>query len=93
MQMRCVLDIDAKDLCWIKNLILDRIAAIGRGDQIFQTGVKLGSALSPDLLPLSNEKILRGIKDMNEIQMNGISINNIGNANYKVLIAHSEIEL
>ena len=56
-------------------------------------GVRQGCVLSSDLFSLYSEKILREIKDLNGIKINGININNIRYADDTVLIAESEKEL
>ena len=82
MQILIELDIDGKDLRLIRNLYWDRKAAIRIGDEMrnyinIKRGVRQGCVLSPDLLSLYSEKILREIKDLNGIKINGININNI----------------
>ena len=98
IQMLSELDIDGKDLRLIRNLYWDQKAAIKIGDQIsnyvdIKRGVRQGCVLSPDLFSLYSEKVLRGIKDMKGIKINGININNIRYADDTVLIADSEKEL
>ena len=89
------LDIDGKDLRLIKSLYWDRKAAIRIGDEMrnyvnIKRGVRQGCVLSPDLLSLYSEKILREIKDLNGKKINGININNIRYADDTVLVAESE---
>ena len=91
MQMLSELDVDGKDLRLIRNLYWDQKAAIKIGDQIsnyvdIKRGVRQGCVLSPDLFSLYSEKILRGIKDMKGIKINGININNIRYADDTVLM-------
>ena len=98
MQILMELDIDGKDLRLIRNLYCDQKAAIRIGDEIsnyvnIKKGVRQGCVLSPDLFALYSEKILREIKDLNGIKINGININNIRYADDIVLIAESEKKL
>ena len=98
MQMLSELDIDGKDLRLIRHLYWDQKAAIKIGDQIsnyvdIKRGVRQGCVLSPDLFSLYSEKILRGIKDMKGIKINGTNIKNIRYTDDTVLIADSEKEL
>ena len=93
MQMLSELDIDGKDLRLVRNLYWDQEAAIKIKDQISNyddiiLGVRQGCVFS-----LYSEKILRAIKDMKGIKINGININNVRYADDTVLIADSEKEL
>ena len=86
-----------KDLRLIRNLQWDQKAAIKIGDQIsnyvdIKREMRQRCILSPDRLSLYSEKILRGIKDMKGIKINGINITNIQYADDTVLIADSEKE-
>ena len=92
------LDIDGKDLRLIRNLYWDQKAAIRIGDEIsnlvnIKKGVRQGCVLSPDLFSWYSEKILREIKYLNGMKINGVNINNIRYADDTVLIAESEKEL
>ena len=79
MQIMIELDIDGKDLHLIRNLYWDQKAAIRIGDEIsnyvnIKIGVRQGCVLSSDLVSLCSEKILREIRDLNGIKINGINI-------------------
>ena len=56
-------------------------------------GARQGCVLSPDLFSLCSEMIMRVVKDMDGIKVNGENMNNVRYADDKALIADSETKL
>ena len=92
------LDIDGKDLRIIKNLYWEQSAAVKIGNEVskfqpIKRGVRQGCVLSPDLFSIYTEQIMRNIKDMPGILINGQNINNVRYADDTTLIAENEQDL
>ena len=92
------LDIDGKDLRMIRNIYWEQSAAVRIETQVsefqpIKRGVRQGCVLSPDLFSLYSEQIMRQIKDMPGVKVNGHMINNIRYADDIALIAESENKL
>jgi len=92
------LNIDGKDLRFVRNLYWEQEAAIRingqRSDFIpIRRGVRQGCVMSPDLFNLYSEIILRYIENEEGIKVGGVNITNIRYADDTVLIATSEQDL
>ena len=90
--------IDSKDLRVIQELYWRQQAAITIDKDVskyveIKRGVRQGCVLSPDLFLLYSEIIMREIKDMDGIKINGENVNNVRVANDTALIADSESKL
>ena len=87
--------IDSKDLRVIQDLYWRQQAAIRIDKDVskyveIRRGVRQGCVLSPDLFLLYSEIIMREIKDIDGIKVNGKNINNVRYADDTALIADSE---
>ena len=92
------LDIDGKDLRVIRNLYWDQSAAVRIGGELseyklIKRGVRQGCVMSPDLLNIYSEMILRNLENYPGVKINEENINNIRYADDTVLIADSEENL
>lgn len=92
------MDIDGKTVRWIRNLYWEQTAAVRVDNELsewmkIERGVRQGCVLSPDLFSLYGEIILREIKDIPGIAVNGHNVNNIRYADDTVLISETEIGL
>jgi len=90
--------IDSKDLRVIQDLYWRQQAAIKIDKDVskyveIKRGVRQGCVLSPDLFLLYSEIIMREIKDIDGIKVNGENINNVRYADDTALIADSESKL
>ncbi|GFS22434.1 endonuclease-reverse transcriptase [Elysia marginata] len=89
------LNIDGKDLRILRNLYCEQVAGI-RIDWEYtdfteiKRDVRQGCALSPDLLNLYSEVILRNITDVEGVKVGGRNITNLRYADDTVLIANSQ---
>src|SRR5215469_11982612 len=95
MKMFDRLKIDGKDLRIIKNLYWNQKVAVKIDDdeskwQCIERGDRQGCVMSPDLFNLYSEMIMREIKELEGIRLNGYNINNIRYADDKALVADSE---
>src|SRR5215469_8832186 len=95
MKMLERLEIDGKDLRIIKNLYWNQKIVVKIDDeeskwQCMERGVLQGCVMSPDLFNLYSEMIIRKIKELEGIRLNGYNINNIRFADDTVLVADSE---
>ena len=82
----------------MKNIYWEQTAAIRVGTEVskfqhIKQGVRQGCVLSPDLLSLYSEMIMRHIQELPGIKVGGQCINNIRYADDTVLIATSENDL
>ncbi|GFO04381.1 endonuclease-reverse transcriptase [Plakobranchus ocellatus] len=92
------LDIDGEDLRVIKNLYCDNTASVrieGEHSDFkpIKRGVRQGCVMSPDLLNLYSEIILRNLDDISGLKINGENLNNLRYADDTVLIAESGKQL
>ena len=98
MQILNNLDLNGKDLRLIQDLYWRQQAAI-RIDNDFskyveiKRGVRQGCILSPDLFSSYSEMIMREVKDMDGIKVNGENVTNARYADDTALIADSEKKL
>ena len=86
------LGIDEKDLRVIKNLYYQQKAVVRVGDELtelveIRRGVRQGCVLSPDLLTLYGEVIMREFDMMDGFSLGGTNPNNVRYADDTVLIA------
>ena len=98
MQILNNLDLDGKDLRLIQDLYWRQQAAIRLDNDLskyveIKRGVRQGCVLSPDLFSLYSEMIMREVKDMDGIKVNGENITNVRYADDTALIADSEKKL
>ena len=98
MQILNNLDLDGKDLRLIQDLYWRQQAAIRIDNDLskyveIKRGVRQGCVLSPDLFSLYSEMIMREVKDMDGIKVNGENITNVRCADDTALIADSEKKL
>ncbi|GFR83046.1 retrovirus-related Pol polyprotein LINE-1 [Elysia marginata] len=89
------LNVDGKYLRILRNLYWEQVAAIRIDGEYtdfteIKRGVRQGCVLSPDLLNLYNEVILRNITDMEGVKVGGRNITNLRYADDTVLIANSQ---
>ncbi|GFR98524.1 retrovirus-related Pol polyprotein LINE-1 [Elysia marginata] len=92
------LNIDGKDLRILRNLYWEKMAAIRidgeyTGFTEIKRGVRQSCVLSPDLLNLYSEVILRNITDMGGVKVGGRNSTNLKYADDTVLIANSQENL
>ena len=92
------LDIDGKDLRMIRNIYSEQSSAVRietqvRKCQTIKRGVRQGCVLSPDLFSSYSEQIMRQIKDIPGVKVNGHMINNVRYADDIAIIAESENKL
>ncbi|GFO04706.1 retrovirus-related pol polyprotein line-1 [Plakobranchus ocellatus] len=86
------LDIDGKDLKVIRNLYWDQTASARiEGEHIdfkpTKRGVRQGCVMSPDLVNLYSEIILRNLDGISGLKINGDNLNNLRYVDDTVLIA------
>src|SRR5215469_15075853 len=98
MKMLERLEIDEKDMRIIKNLYWNQKVDVKIDDeeskwQCIERGVRQGCVMSSDLFNLYSEMIMRKIKELEGIKLNGYNINNIRYADDTVLFADSEEKL
>ena len=92
------LDLDGKDLRFLRNLYWEQQAGMWINNRIsdfkqIKRGVRQGCVFSPDLFNLYSEQILREIKDMKGLVIGGYNMNNLRYADDTVLISDSSEEL
>ena len=98
MQILNNLDLDSEDLRLIQDLYWRQQAAIRIDHDLskyveIKRGLWQGCVLSPDLFSLYGEMIMREVKDMDGIKVNGENITNVRYADDTALISGSEKKL
>ncbi|KAK3769432.1 hypothetical protein RRG08_066439 [Elysia crispata] len=91
-------DIDGKDLRVLRNLYWDQTAAVRVDGELseytnIKRGVRQGCVMSPDLLNLYSEVILRNLDESEGLKANGENLNNLRYADDTSLLAGSEEDL
>ena len=92
------LDINGKDLVLLKNLYWEQKAAVRYGENIgnwahIKSGVRQGCVLSPELLSLDTEMIMRKAQHLVGVKIGGINYNNLRYADDTAILAESEEQL
>jgi len=89
------LDLDGKDLRFIRNLYWEQTACIRVENELseyvdIKRGVRQGCVFSPDLFNLYGEKIFREIDELEGVRVGGYNMNNLRFADNSTLVATSQ---
>ena len=92
------LDMDGKDIRFVRNLYWEQSAAIRHQNELgnfagIKRGVRQGCVLSPDLFNLYSENIMRHLDGIGGLIVGGYTLNNLRYADDIVLIAQSKEKL